>query len=643
VCGIAGFWTPELGVDEGLSTLRGMTSAIRHRGPDSEGHWCDQGAGIFLGHRRLSIIDLSAEGSQPMVSAGGRYVISFNGEIYNFRELRSELDGHGVRFRGRSDTEVLLAAVERWGVIAALQKSAGMFAIALWDRRDRTLVLGRDRIGEKPLYYGWSGRSFLFGSELKALRKHPDWRGGIDRDAVAVYLRHNYIPAPHSIYVGVAKVVPGTFVMVGPDRQVREHRYWSMAEAAERGAANPLVVSELEAANELEQILRRTVRQQMVSDVPLGAFLSGGVDSSLVVALMQAESHRPVKTFTIKFDEAKYDESAHARAVADHLKTEHTELKVTPADALAVIPLLPDVYDEPFSDSSQIPTYLVSKVARQDVTVTLSGDGGDEFFGGYTRYARTLQLWGILKWSPYAVRRLCAQALRAVPVNGWDMFLRRLPASFWAQALAASDHVHSLAAILTVGSLETTYQRWLTHWPEPETVALNSREASTVLTREAEWPDLRQPLHRLMYQDSVSYLPDDIFAKVDRASMAASLETRAPLVDHRVVEFAWRIPSAFNYENGRGKLLLKRVLDRYVPRAIIERPKMGFGVPIDRWLRGPLREWAETLLGEERLKREGYFDACAVRQKWNEHQRGHRRWHYLLWDVLMFQAWLERQ
>jgi asparagine synthase (glutamine-hydrolysing) len=381
----------------------------------------------------------------------------------------------------------------------------------------------------------------------------------------------------------------------------------------------------------------------MVSDVPLGAFLSGGVDSSLVVALMQAASTRPVRTFTIKFDEAQYDESAHARAVSDHLRTDHTELRVSASDALAVIPSLPDIYDEPFSDSSQIPTYLVSKLARQHVTVSLSGDGGDEFFGGYPRYAQTLQLWNTLRRSPYIVRLLCGRALRAVPVGGWDVLLRNAPASLRGRAFARGDRIHKLAAVLAHRSLEATYRRVVTHWPDPEALVLGATEASTVLTRDHEWPALLEPLHRLMYQDSVSYLPDDIFAKVDRASMAVSLETRAPLVDHRVVELAWRIPAPFNYENGRGKRLLRRVLDKFVPAAIIERPKMGFGVPIDEWLRGPLRDWADTLLGEERLKREGFFDASAVREKWNEHQQGQRRWHYLLWDVLMFQAWLERQ
>ncbi|MEO8260462.1 MAG: asparagine synthase (glutamine-hydrolyzing) [Acidobacteriota bacterium] len=643
MCGIAGFWTPERAVDNGLPTLRRMTTAISHRGPDADGHWSDEAAGMFLGHRRLSIIDLSAAGHQPMISIGGRYVISYNGEIYNFGELRSELEAHAVRFRGHSDTEVLLAAIERWGLVAALQKSAGMFAIALWDRRERTLTLARDRIGEKPLYYGWSGRSFLFGSELKALRQHPDWRAEIDRAAIAVYLRHSYIPAPHSIYAGVRKVVPGTIVVVGPGRQLREQRYWSMAEAAEHGTSNPLAISETEAASELERLLQRTIRQQMVADVPLGAFLSGGVDSSLVVAMMQAASTRPVKTFTMKFDEAGYDESAHARAVAGHLETEHTELTVTPADALAAIPLLPEVYDEPFSDSSQVPTLLVSKLARQHVTVSLSGDGGDEFFGGYPRYAHIIGLWRKLRWTPYPVRLLCARALQAVPVSRWDAMLGCLPASSWAHTVANGERLHRLAAILPFASLEGIYRRGVGHRAGAEAVSLRSRADVTRLIWEEEYPAIRHPLHRLMYQDSVNYLPDDILTKLDRAAMATGLETRAPFVDHRMVEFAWRIPAPFNYQNGRGKRLLRQVLDRFVPAAIIERPKMGFSIPLDEWLRGPLRDWADTLLGEVRLKREGFFDVAAVREQWSQHQQGRRHRHCLLWDVLMFQAWLERQ
>jgi asparagine synthase (glutamine-hydrolysing) len=643
MCGIAGFWTPARDGRDGAAILQGMTDAIRHRGPDADGHWWDEAAGIFLGHRRLSIIDLSPAGAQPMVSASGRYVISFNGEIYNFQDLRAELESAGARFRGHSDTEVLLAAFEQWGVLGGIQKCAGMFAFALWDRRDRALVLGRDRIGEKPLYFGWSRGSLLFASELKALRQHPDWRGEIDRGAIASYLRHNYIPAPFSIYAGVRKVMPGTVAVIEADGRVREQRYWSMAEAAERGSAPGRQLDERTAADELEALLRRTVRQQMVSDVPLGAFLSGGVDSSLVVALMQAESSRPVRTFTIKFDEARYDESAHAQAVAEHLGTDHTALTVTSADALAVIPSLPHIYDEPFSDPSQIPTYLVSRLAREHVTVSLSGDGGDEFFAGYPRYALTLQLWAKLQWSPYVLRALCARALQAVPVGGWDALFRSAPESIRVRPFAGGDRIHKLAAILTHGSLEATYRRFVTHWPDPGAVALGATEAPTSLTEESEWPALTEPLHRLMYHDSVSYLPDDIFVKVDRAAMAASLETRAPLVDHRVVEFAWRIPTALNYEDGRGKLLLRRVLDRFVPREIIERPKMGFGVPIGEWLRGPLHDWADALLDANRLRREGFFDAAAISEKWREHCQGRRHWHYLLWDVLMFQAWLEQQ
>jgi asparagine synthase (glutamine-hydrolysing) len=643
MCGIAGFWTPGHADRDALTTLGAMTDAIRHRGPDAAGHWCDEHAGIFLGHRRLSIIDLSPAGSQPMVSPSGRYVISFNGEIYNFQELREELTRAGVRFRGQSDTEVLLAAIEEWGLVAALQRSAGMFALALWDCHSRTLTLGRDRIGEKPLYYGWCGRTLLFGSELKALRRHPRWKADIDRNALAVYLRHAYVPAPYCIYTGIRKIVPGTVTVIAADGGATEHRFWSMAQAAERGEAEPLRASQAEIADEMERTLRRTIRQQMVADVPLGAFLSGGVDSSLVVALMQAESGRRVKTFTIKFDEPEYDESAHARAVADHIGTEHTEVSVTASQARAVIPSLPQIYDEPFSDSSQIPTYLVSRLARQHVTVSLSGDGGDELFAGYPRYRLTLQLWNKLGWSPLVVRMGVSQALRAVPAVGWDRFFKRTPRSIRARPFARGDRIHKLAAILAYPSIESTYRRFVTHWPEPEQIVANSTEPPTALTRQHEWPGLSEELHRLMYLDAVSYLPDDIFVKVDRATMAVSLESRAPLVDHRVVELAWRIPAAMNYRHGRGKRVLRTVLDRFVPSALLERPKMGFGIPLSEWLRGPLREWADDLLAERRLKTQGYLNPAAVRAKWDEHQHGERRWHYLLWDVLMFQAWLDAQ
>ena len=643
MCGIAGFWSPAGAPRNGSAILTRMTDAIVHRGPDAEGQWSDAEAGLFLGHRRLSILDLSPAGSQPMVSASGRFVITFNGEIYNFQELRTELEKRGVRFRGHSDTEVLVEGMECWGVAGTVRRAAGMFAFGVWDRQERTLTLGRDRIGEKPLYYGWNGRTFLFGSELKALRAHPDSRGDIDRNAVAVFLRHNYIPAPHSIYTHVRKLMPGHVAAVTADGKVTSTAYWSMSEAVARGASAPFAGTRDEAAAELRRVLMTTVREQMVSDVPLGAFLSGGVDSSLVVSLMQAQTARPVKTFTIKFDEPQYDESAHARAVADHLGTDHTEMTVTAADARDVIPTLPAMYDEPFSDSSQIPTALVSRVARSRVTVSLSGDGGDEFFGGYPRYPQTLALWSRLHVSPPIVRAAAAHALRAIPVRGWDRVLGGIPLSPSRRAVLRGDRIHKLAGILLHDSLEATYRRFVTHWPDPAQLVRGSVEAESALTQADQWPSTRDLLHRLMYLDSVTYLPDDIFVKVDRASMAVSLETRAPLVDHRVVEFAWTLPSPLTYQAGRGKLLLRRILDSFVPSSIVERPKMGFGIPLEQWLRGPLRAWGESLLAEKRLRAEGFFEPAAIREKWEQHQRGERRWHYLLWDVLMFQAWLEQQ
>jgi asparagine synthase (glutamine-hydrolysing) len=642
MCGVAGFWAPQREIADGRSALIAMSDAIRHRGPDADGHWWDEAAGIFLGHRRLSILDLSAAGSQPMTSASRRYVISFNGEIYNFQDLREELAGLGARFRGQSDTEVLLAAVDQWGLLGALKKSAGMFAYGLWDRQERKLALVRDRLGEKPLYYGWMGHTLLFGSELKALRKHPHWRGDIDRDAVAAFLRHNYIPTPYSIYTDVRKVRPGTAVIVSADRTVREVAYWSMAEAAECGTADPLAMDDAEASTALEMTLRGVIRQQMISDVPVGAFLSGGIDSSLVVSLMQAESTRRIKTFTIKFDEAGYDESAHARAVADHLGTEHTELRVTPAEAQDAIASMPAIYDEPFSDSSQIPTFLVSRLVRDHVTVSLSGDGGDEFFGGYSRYPLALRLWKALSFGPPAIRRGVARSIQTIPVEWWDLVLTHA-ARLGAGGLGSGDRVHKLAALVGARSLEGVYCGFMSHWSRPEELAINAREHATALTRQTEWPRLTEPLHRLMYLDAITYLPDDILVKVDRAAMAVSLETRAPLIDHRVVEFAWRVPAAMNYRAGTGKRLLRRLLDRHVPPAITARPKMGFGIPVGEWLRGPLRGWGEALLSEKRLADHGFLSSRIVRQRWQEHQSGRRSWHYQLWDILMFQAWLEQQ
>jgi asparagine synthase (glutamine-hydrolysing) len=625
-----------------------MTSAIRHRGPDDAGCWTDPNLGVALGHRRLSIIDLSPEGHQPMLSASGRYVIIYNGEVYNFLELRKELEAQGTRFRGHSDTEVMLAAIERHGLSGAVRRFAGMFAFALFDRRETRLHLVRDRLGEKPLYYGWAGDVLLFGSELKALRQHPAWRGEINRDALALYLRHNYVPAPYSIYRGINKAIPGTITSIDAGhsrREVVKEVYWSARETAERGIGASGIVGEPETLEQLERLLRATVRREMISDVPLGAFLSGGIDSSLVVALMQQESSPRVRTFTIGFDEREFNEATYAKAVAQHLGTDHTELYVRPEEALAVVPKLPQLYDEPFGDSSQVPTFLVSELARRHVTVSLSGDGGDELFGGYDRYFLADRMWRLLSAIPKTVRRAVATAIRTVKPASWDRVLSVFGLTHGSRAArrVTGDRMHKVAAILSTETLEGIYRDFVTHWREPTKVALGSSEPLTVLTDSSRQVVLNGLLTRMMYIDLVSYLPDDILVKVDRASMAVSLESRAPFLDHAMVEFAWSIPSRMRVRGGRGKWLLRQLLHRFVPEALVDRPKMGFGVPIDRWLRGPLKQWAAALLDSSRLRRQGYFEPAAIEQKWAEHQDGSRNWHYLLWDVLMFQAWLETQ
>lgn len=626
------------------SSVRGMVASIRYRGPDDFGVWCDERVGIGLGHARLSILDLSPEGHQPMVSASGRYVISYNGEVYNFAELRSELGVVGQKFRGHSDTEVMLAAFEEWGIEKAVQRFVGMFAFALWDKQTRTLTLARDRLGEKPLYYGWQGEAFLFGSELKALRAHPAFRAEVDRNALALLLRHNYIPAPYSIYQGISKLSPGCLLTVSlSQRNPRIVPYWSGKQAIEAGLAHPFEGSESAAVSALEALLKDAVGQQMVADVPLGAFLSGGVDSSTVVALMQAQSSRPVKTFTIGFHEEGYDEAPHAKSVARHLGTEHTELYVMPKEAMDVIPRLPALYDEPFSDSSQIPTFLVSELARRHVTVSLSGDGGDELFGGYNRYFWATNIWRRVGWVPQPMRAALVGALMALPPSAWNgvfRWLSRFLPVGWRYA-NPGDKLHKLAEVLAVRTPEEIYLDLVSHWKQPTEVVRGTHEPPTVLTDPARWADLPDFEQRMMYLDQMTYLPDDILTKVDRAAMGVSLETRVPFLDHRVVEFAWSLPLSMKIRHGQGKWLLRQVLYRHVPKELMERPKMGFGVPIDVWLRGPLKGWAEELLDEARLQREGYFDPRPIRRKWAEHLTGRRNWSYYLWDVLMFQAWLE--
>lgn len=651
MCGIAGYFTHHPSqTEDGLAVLRRMTRCLAHRGPDAEGFWQSTDAKVNLGHRRLSILDLSPAGAQPMHSNSGRYVVVFNGEIYNFKTLQSDLAALGVTFRGHSDTEVLLAAVEQWGLAPSLQRFVGMFAFALWDQAERILHFARDRMGEKPLYYGWWGSALLFGSELKALAAYPGWAGEVNRDALAVFFRHSYIPAPYSIYAGIKKLLPGTLLSVKLDRTVpgdlpEPQEYWSIRGALAQGANAPFTGSAEEAVTELERLLRDAVGLQMVADVPLGAFLSGGIDSSTVVALMQAQSTRPVKTFSIGFGEAAYNEAEHAKRVAAHLGTDHTELYVTPADALAVIPKLPEIYDEPFADSSQIPTFLVSQLARQHVTVSLSGDGGDELFAGYPRYFDTIKLWRRLSRTPGFIRSPLARVLLSVPPEKWENWLgwaaARTLGTAWRGRLG--DRLHKLAGVLNQASPEALYLAMLTS-PDTVDIVIGARPLETILQRETgARTGLESGLLTMMGAlDLMAYLPDDILAKVDRASMATSLESRIPMLDHRVVDFACALPEQYKFRNGQGKWVLRRVLDRYVPQSLIDRPKMGFGVPIEQWLRGPLRDWAEALLAEDRLRREGFLNPIKVRRKLTEHLSGIRRWHSCLWDALMFQAWLER-
>lgn len=650
MCGIAGYLAPPFHQSLSEQAITAITETLVHRGPDSSGVWLDAEAGIALGHRRLSIIDLSPEGHQPMLSASGRYVIVFNGEVYNFPVIRRELENTGTdvpAWRGHSDTEVMLAAIEQWGLRDAVMRFVGMFAFALWDRKERLLHLVRDRIGEKPLYYSRQGGVLLFGSELKALKAHPAFRGEIDRDSLALLLRHNYIPAPYSIYKGVFKLLPGTILTIS-DRTGQDaapQPYWSARAIAEAGAADPFRGSDAEAVRRLDGLLREAIGQQMVADVPLGAFLSGGIDSSTVVALMQAQSGRPVRTFTVGFNEAGYNEADHAQAVARHLGTEHTELYITPSDALAVIPRLPALFDEPFSDSSQIPTYLVSHLTRQHVTVSLSGDAGDELFGGYPRYLFAAYLWQKIGCLPPGVRRAVAAGLVALPAEmvdhgfGWLMHLF----GRYGHTSSPSSKFQRLSEVLTAQSSEELYRLIVSHWKEPSSIVLNSSEPLTALTDAGSRAALPDFIQRMMFLDLVSYLPDDILVKVDRSAMGVSLETRVPLLDHRVVEFAWRVPLHMKIRNGQGKWLLRQVLYQYVPRELMDRPKMGFGVPIDAWLRGPLRDWAEALLDERRLRTEGFFKVEPIRKKWHEHLSGKSNWQYYLWDVLMFQAWLDAQ
>jgi asparagine synthase (glutamine-hydrolysing) len=651
MCGITGFLdtrrdntTAELD-----ARVTRMSDAIIHRGPDDNGSWVDAATGVALGFRRLAIVDLTPTGHQPMISNSGRYVMVFNGEIYNYAEIRNQLITSGITFRGTSDSEVMVEAIDSWGLITSVKRFNGQFAFALWDRKDRMLHLVRDRVGVKPLYYGWFGKALLFGSELKSLRANSDFRGEINRDALTLFMRHNYIPAPYSIYQNVYKQVPGTiltFPMDRPGLLPEPEVFWSSRETVEAGLANPFPGTDDEAVEQLDSLLHESVRLRMMADVPLGAFLSGGVDSSTIVALMQSESSQPVKTFTIGFKEDDYNEAEHARKVAAHLKTDHTELIVTPQEAQAVIPKISALYDEPFSDSSQIPTYLVSEMTRKHVTVSLSGDGGDELFAGYNRYFWGRDIWSRIGWMGSGLRGAMAGGMRVLSPQSWDSVFRRLKPILpnELRVPSAGEKMQKLSDVVAVDSEQSLYRHLVSHWKHPEEIVLGGKEPVTPLTDSKNWPRIPDFTRWMMYMDQITYLPDDILAKVDRASMGVSLEARVPFLDdHRVIEFAWRLPMSMKIRNGQGKWILRQVLDKYVPKELIERPKMGFGIPMDSWLRGPLREWAEDLLDETRMREEGYINPIPVQKYWNDHISGRHNYQYYLWDVLVFQDWLRAQ
>lgn len=642
MCGIAGLLdlTRSTPADELHAQAAAMAATVRHRGPDAAGTWVDAETGIAFGHQRLSIVDLSDAGAQPMVSASGRYVLSYNGEIYNAQSIASSLETAGRAFRGHSDTEVLVEAIDEWGLHGALERANGMFAFSLWDRERRQLHLVRDRLGEKPLFYGWTGRLLLFGSELEALRAHPEFRGEIDRDSLTLFLRLSCVPAPFSIFRDVAKLMPASILTIDPAGSPRDavpEPYWSALDALTHATA-ATDTSDDDAIDQLEELLLDATLMRMRSDVPLGAFLSGGVDSSMIVALMQAQNVEPVRTFTIGNTVATFDEAGSASSIAQHLGTHHTELRVTAEDALDLIPRLPAIYDEPFGDSSQIPTRLVAEIAREDVTVSLSGDGGDELFGGYDRYRWVPRVTRRVGRAPMALRRAGARAVLAVPPRAWNGLARPVPASLRPRLPAGK--LTKLAMIAPLDRPDAMYRRLVSQWENPDAVVIGSHEPE--IPQLATWPPGVGAAEQMMALDMVSYLPDDILVKLDRATMSVGLEGRVPFLDHRVVELATALPLRDKIRDGTSKWILRQVLARYVPERLFERPKSGFGVPLGTWLRGPLRPWAEELLGTDRLRRDGYLEPDPVRACWEEHLAGRRDHEYQLWNVLMFQAWLER-
>ncbi len=638
MCGIAGFQTSRSKSNSQLrDTALKMSDAIQHRGPDAADSWTDETHGIALSHRRLAIVDLSPTGAQPMVSHNGQLVMVYNGEIYNAEDLRKELTSNGSQFRGTSDTEVILEGFAAWGIRKTIARCIGMFALAVWNREDHTLSLVRDRLGIKPLYWSQQTDELIFGSELKALRAHPDCAANINSDVLAGYLRKGYINHPNTIYQDVNQLPPGCILHWNRStRKSTIEQYWSLKNIVEDAYKTPFNGSSEDATDQLESLLKDAINRRMVADVPLGAFLSGGIDSSAVVALMQECSSTPVKTFSIGFDEKKYDESAYAAAVAQHIGTDHTELIVTAKDALNVVPLLPSLFDEPFADPSQIPTYLVSKLTREHVTVALSGDGGDELFAGYTRYQTTQKFRRLLS-QPGAIRKLEASLLKKLNVDRLKNYVN-LPSNIVTRH--SKDQHDNIASILRSGTFIDAYLRETSRIGNPEASLKHGHELPVAAWTEASDMQFTNDDYAAMqYIDMLDYLPDDILTKVDRTSMAVSLEARVPILDHRVVEFSWRLNQSLKVQNNQGKQILRNVLYRHVPKHLVDRPKKGFGVPISAWIKGPLREWAEELLSENKLQETNIFETEVIRQRWQEQIKGERNWEYHLWDVLMMQAW----
>ena len=653
MCGIAGI----VGAGSQNSALLAATGrSIEHRGPDDQGIFADPDADIALVHRRLAILDLSAAGHQPMESSDGRFVICYNGEIYNHLDLRRELEelGQGRNWHGHSDTETLLAAISTWGLDDALERSVGMFVFALWDRQERILQLVRDRFGEKPLYYGWAGTDFLFGSELKAMRLHPAFANPISREALGLFAARGFIPAPWTIYERVFKLEPGCVLTVRPGAPSRSdapvvgsaadgielQRYWSYPAVVRAGLADPIHDDE-EALERLEHALEAAIRGQSIADVPLGAFLSGGIDSSTVVGLYQRFSSQPVRTFTIGFSEAAYNEADHARAVAKVFGTSHHEQIVTPADALNVIPDLPRIYDEPFADSSQIPTFLVSRFAREQVTVALSGDGGDELFGGYNRYTGTARAWGRLKSVPWPLRAAGGAVAGMIPPEAWNAAGKlanggKDPGPFFGLKVRKS-----LRTMGRARNLQDAFVTLLDEWAGEASPVRGAGDVAAHLQPASEIGGGASDALNMMAWDATDYLPDDILCKVDRAAMAVSLETRVPFLDHRVAEVAARLPMRMKIDGGTGKAIIRKLLHRMAPREVFERPKAGFGVPVGEWIKGPLRPWAEELLDRRRLDQDGFFDSGVVHRRWQDHLGCRRDSTAAIWSILMFQAWLD--